>query len=98
MEDENLGCDQTCVGVQDYTQVVMNLYPNPATQYVILDMSTGEEMHGSVVITDMLGRLCLVQKAEGTKCQIELSDLPVGMYFLTYSDGERTVTRKFMKK
>ena len=58
----------------------------------------GEEMHGSVVITDVLGRQCLQQRAEWAKCQIELSDLPVGMYFLTYSDGERTVTRKFLKK
>ncbi|MCR4872730.1 MAG: T9SS type A sorting domain-containing protein, partial [Bacteroidales bacterium] len=44
------------------------------------------------------GRLCLVQKAEGAKFQIAVSDLPTGMYFLTYSDGERTVTRKFLKK
>ena len=103
---EALGCAQTCMGdntyfwesVPDHSPVVMNLYPNPATQYVVLDMSTGEEMHGSVVITDMLGRLCLVQKAEGTKCQIAVSDLPTGMYFLTYSDGERTVTRKFLKR
>jgi hypothetical protein len=76
----------------------VNIYPNPAMQYVVLEKGTGEKMHGSVVITDVLGRQCLQQRAEGAKCQIELSDLPVGMYFLTYSDGERTVTRKFMKK
>ena len=98
MEDENLGCDQTCVGVQDYTQMVMNLYPNPATQYVILDMSTGEEMNGTVVITDMLGRQCLQQKVGETSVRISVTDLPTGMYFLTYLDGERKFTRKFMKR
>ncbi len=97
MEDENLGCDQTCVGVQDYTQMVVNLYPNPATQYIVLDMSTGEEMDGMVVITDMLGRQCLQQKVGETSVRISVSDLPTGMYFLTYTDGDRKVTRKFLK-
>ena len=103
MVNENLDCDQSCfgyqeVGLQQYSLSYLNLYPNPATEYVVLDMSTGEELDGSVIITDMLGRLCTVQKAGGTKCQISVSDLPTGMYFLTYSDGERIVTRKFLKE
>jgi len=98
MAHESLGCDQTCVGVQDYSQMVINLYPNPATQYVVLDMNTGEEMDGMVVITDMMGRQCIQQKTEGSNIRIPLSDLPSGMYFLTYSDGKREVTRKFLKK
>ena len=103
---EDLGCYQSCTGDNSYiwegvpthSSLVMNLYPNPATEYVVLDLSTGEEMDGSVMITDMLGRQCLQQKAEGTKCQISVSDLPVGMYFLTYTDGKRKVTKKFLKE
>jgi hypothetical protein len=103
---EDLGCVQTCMGnntyiwedVPVYPQAIMNLYPNPATQYVVLDMSTGEELDGSVVITDMLGRQCRQQKAAGTSCQISVSDLPTGMYFLTYTDGKMKVTRKFLKE
>lgn len=76
----------------------MNLYPNPVTEYVVLDMSTGEEMFGSVVITDMLGRQCFQQRVMGTNCQIAVSDLPAGMYFLTYTDGKRKVTKKFLKE
>ena len=100
MANEELGCVQTSlgVGVPEHQQSCMNVYPNPAKEYVVLEKGTGEEMHGSVVITDVLGRQCLQQRAEGAKCQIELSDLPVGMYFLTYTDGERTVTRKFLKR
>ena len=103
---EDLECSQTCFGDNSYfwedvpthSQAVMNLYPNPVTQYVILDMSTGEEMTGLVVITDMLGRQCFQQRVEGDKCQIEISDLPAGMYFLTYTDGKRKVTKKFLKE
>ncbi len=97
MAHEGLGCDQTCVGLQEHSQPIMNLYPNPATQYVVLDMNTGEEMNGMVIITDMMGRHCMQQKAEGTNCRISVSDLPTGMYFLTYADGNRKVTRKFLK-
>ena len=95
---ESLECDQTCMGLTEYPQSIINLYPNPATQYVVLDLSTGEEMFGVVVIMDMLGRQCLQQKVEGTKCQISVSDLPVGMYFLSYTDGNRKVTKKFLKE
>lgn len=98
MAHEGLGCDQTCVGLQEHSQLIMNLYPNPATQYVVLDMNTGEEMNGMVIITDMMGRHCMQQKAEGTNCRISVSDLPTGMYFLTYLDGEKKFTRKFMKR
>lgn len=102
MAHESLGCDQSCFGFQEsiseYSYSYMNLYPNPATQYVVLDLSTGEEMDGMVVITDMLGVQCLQQRAEGANIHINVADLPTGMYFLTYSDGKRTVTRKFLKK
>ena len=98
MAHESLGCDQTCVGIQDHSQPIMNLYPNPATQYVVLDMSTGAEMDGMVVITDMLGRQCLQQKVGETSVRISVMDLPTGMYFLTYSSGKRKVTRKFLKR
>ena len=98
MADATLGCDQTCVGMEDHSQMVVNLYPNPATQYVMLDMSAGEEMNGVVAITDMLGRQCLQQRAEGSSVRVPVSALPTGMYFLTYTDGNMKVTRKFLKE
>ena len=102
MAHEDLDCDQSCFGFQvsnsEYLQSYINLYPNPATQYVLLDMSTGEEIDGEVVITDMLGRQCFQQRAEGAIIRINVADLPTGMYFLTYTDGKRKVARKFLKK
>ena len=99
MADERLGCYQACVGLSEYSPPsIMNLYPNPATQYVMLDLSTGEDMNGSVTITDILGRVCHQQNAEGSRCRIPVAELPAGMYFLTYRDRERTVTKKFLKE
>lgn len=99
---EGLGCDQSCFGFQEdcleYPQSYMNLYPNPTTQYVVLDMSTGEELDGLVVITNMLGKQCRQLKAEGPNCRISVADLSAGMYFLTYMDGNKKITRKFLKK
>lgn len=99
MADERLGCEQQHVGVSEHPSMsAMNLYPNPATQYVVMDMSTGEEMEGTVVITDMLGRHRIQQNAEGSRCRIPVAELPAGMYFLTYRDGKRTIVRKFIKE
>lgn len=106
MAHEDLECVQTCFGdntyiwedVPGYSTAVVNLYPNPATQYVVLDLSTGEELRGTVSITDMLGKLCIQQKAEGTRFQCNVSNLPTGMYFLTYTDGKMKIMKKFLKE
>ena len=98
MADEALGCNQTCVGLQNNPQLQINLYPNPATQYIVLDMSTGEEMNGAVMIMDMLGRVCLQQQAERASIRLSVADLPTGMYFLIYTDGKRKLTKKFLKE
>lgn len=99
---ESLGCDQTCfgyqVGLQENSQSYLNLYPNPATQYVVLDMSTGEGISGTVTITDMTGRHCLQQKVEGTSIRISVANLPTGMYFLSFINEKIKVTRTFLKK
>lgn len=97
MADERLGCIQNFVGLTHHPDISMNVYPNPATQYVILEVNM-EEMNGLVVITDMLGRQCLQQKVGETSVRISVADLPTGMYFLTYSDGKRKVTRKLLKQ
>ncbi|MBR3558962.1 MAG: T9SS type A sorting domain-containing protein [Bacteroidales bacterium] len=106
MAHEDLECAQSCWGNNTYiwedvprhSPAVVNLYPNPATQYVVLDLSTGEELRGTVSITDMLGKLCIQQKAEGTRFQCNVSNLPTGMYFLTYTDGKMKIVKKFLKE
>ena len=98
MADERLGCDQTCVGLNDYLQSYMNLYPNPASSYLVLDMGTGEEMDGDVMIADMMGRVCLQQHIAGLSNRISVAGLPPGMYFLTYIHEQRIITRKFIKE
>ncbi|MBR4135992.1 MAG: T9SS type A sorting domain-containing protein [Bacteroidales bacterium] len=98
MADENLGCDQTCVGLEEYMHTYMNLYPNPASSYIILDMGTGEEMDGNVIITDVMGRVCLQQHVAGASNLISVADFPKGMYFLTYINDKKKVSRKFIKE
>ncbi|MDY6348090.1 MAG: T9SS type A sorting domain-containing protein, partial [Bacteroidales bacterium] len=87
------------VGVEEhYSKPIMNVFPNPATEYVNIDFSTNEEMNGVVAIIDMLGRTCKTQHAEGQTCKISVSDVPTGMYIITYTDKNRKVTKKFLKK
>ena len=90
---------QKAVGIDNPAMAdpTLRIFPNPATQYVMLDLSTGNELDGSLVISDMLGKVCHQQKVEGTRCRISVAELPAGMYFLTYRDGGKTVTKKFLK-
>ena len=98
LADESLGCDQTCVGLQEYQRTSMNLYPNPASSYIVMDMGTGEELEGNVLITDVMGRVCLQQPVSGSSIRLPVADLPKGMYFLTYTGHGKNLTRKFVKE
>ncbi len=104
LANEDLGCIQTCWdplehwGVTEHPQQSMNLYPNPASSYIVLDMGTGEEMDGDVIISDMMGRVCLQQHIAGLSNRISVAGLPPGMYFLTYIHEQRIITRKFIKE
>ena len=99
MADESLDCNQTFVGVEEhYSKPIMNVFPNPATGYVNIDFSTNEEMNGVVAIIDMLGRTCKTQHAEGQTCKISVYDVPTGMYIITYTDKNRKITKKFLKR
>lgn len=84
--------DPDDVGVHVYPEIRASVYPNPTTQWVNVE---SESPVGKVVLFDLNGRVVRTMDGGGdTHCQLNINDVPVGMYMLQVSFGDRQ-TRNF---
>jgi len=69
-----------------------HLYPNPASDVVYLE-NTGDCCHVSLL--NMVGQTVRMMKPEGlNKCELKMSDLDEGIYFIRFMDHKQNVCIK----
>ena len=103
MADENLGCDQTCVGVEEHSPLVTTVYPNPTDDHLHIELSGGEI--AKVALYDLQGRVVTGAGAHagapqrGGNVTINMRSVPAGVYLLrvTGTDGKE-YQRKIVKR
>jgi endonuclease I len=86
---------EVITGIDDlYAKGVPSFYPNPATREIKL---TNMDKVVSIHITNLTGRNIMEVKSPDTR--ISISNLPKGMYFVTFisNDGNK-VTKKLLKR
>ena len=97
-----LAVDSTgCIGDADFVidavdgltapDVVWNVFPNPATDLVHVNLSTPG--HGALTLTDLGGRAVLTTTLTSTRTTLDLSALPAGTYVLQFQQGTTRHTR-----
>ena len=97
-----LAVDSTgCIGDADFVidavdglttpDVVWNVFPNPATDLVHVNLSTPG--HGALTLTDLGGREVLATTLTSTRTTLDLSALPAGTYVLQFQQGTTRYTR-----
>lgn len=82
------------VGFDDNPLSSLSVYPNPASDYVTVQLPSGIELQ-SVAVYDVLGKLV---SNEIVNNQINVSQLTQGVYLLTIQTSAGTVTRKISKR
>jgi hypothetical protein len=90
-----------CAGIEEIGGLTIDVYPNPSTGMIILDMN-GDSNGLTVEVTDMHGKVIYSQKtgaiSTGLRSSIDLTSMANGMYFLKLEDGSSSVTRKLIKQ
>lgn len=75
------------------------LYPNPATNYVYVELDALSRGAYRIAVTDMSGRVqTVMNNVKGTNCQVDVSRLPKGMYILQAEGGGKNIRLKFLKE
>lgn len=74
-------------------EIDFTVYPNP-TQGSILNVRMVEGIKGTYRIVNMMGQLVKQNYIEG---EINVNNLPNGVYFIEFNDGDETIIKKFIK-
>jgi hypothetical protein len=78
----------TPTAINEYSLVEVELYPNPANDFVTLN--TGANQSGSVQIMDLNGKLVLTAEIYDRITRIDVSMLPAGVYVIRFATGDHS--------
>jgi hypothetical protein len=88
------GAECLIIGVDDNLLSQVSLYPNPATDFVNIQLPNTVEMK-SIAVYDVLGK---VVANSAINNQINVSQFNSGVYMINIETNQGTVTRKIIKK
>jgi len=73
-------------------------YPNPANKEIVIDFTNSLNDLNTVHIYDMFAQLILVKELSSNEETIDISDMPNGLYILSYFDGDEIVREQLIVK
>ena len=90
----------TTIGLNEYLQSRVVLYPNPAKEIVNVQCTMNNvQMDGAEIeVLDVYGKLLQTLKVSSEITQINISGLADGMYFVRVTTDQGVVTKRFVKK
>lgn len=90
------------VGLKEQTenQTLFNIYPIPANETVSIRLNTGDEDDSFLAIYNAMGQelfqTSILSEDGETKVDLNVLDLPSGLYFVTVTSGKRWFTKKMI--
>jgi uncharacterized membrane protein/uncharacterized protein (DUF2141 family) len=86
------------IGIANGNSVDVNIYPNPASEYVIIE---GNNLSSNILvkITDITGRTFISKKVNlDDSNKFEISSINEGVYLVTIYDGDKVYQKKLQVK
>ena len=74
----------------------LSIYPNPATEKITVEIS-GTEKESTLTIVNIEGQELITRQITKPKTQIDISNLPSGIYFLRLTNDKTVEVVKFVK-
>ena len=79
----------------DSSNTDLNVYPNPAKEKITIELDGNKFPSTLIEITNANGQVMLARKMTSNKIEIDVNDLPNGVYFISTRD--KTNSTKFIK-
>jgi hypothetical protein len=77
---------------------INGIYPNPAHNEIRINSMSDISANSNVTILDSKGIIVKRQKINNSNQQINIADLPTGIYLLRFINGNNVRTEKFIKQ
>jgi hypothetical protein len=78
--------------------ISMNLYPNPVTGDLIIQLNDRLFDEGYLTLFDSHGRSIVKETVRGREHRIDLSHIPEGIYIISITSKQGSAVRKFIKE
>lgn len=86
-------------GINDKTTANgLSVYPNPASDEMVVFVKGIAGKDGTINVTDMTGKVLLSRVSTGSKTNVDVSSLPAGMYIVQYANADNRAQMKFSKQ
>ncbi|NOQ25922.1 MAG: T9SS type A sorting domain-containing protein [Bacteroidales bacterium] len=79
------------------TKPAVNIYPNPANSYINVQV-TNAKANGMISIYSVTGALVKLVEMDESEREINISELPSGLYLITVDTKKEAITKHFIKK
>ena len=75
----------------------VNIYPNPANTFINVNVINGNRV-GTIRIYNTVGTLVKTLKINGNEKEIDISELPAGLYIISIEDEKEPLIKQFIKQ
>ena len=76
----------------------INLYPNPAKDFLNISIGSSNLRELTISILSMDGKLMRRFNSYESTAQVDLTTIPLGSYIVVVSDGEINISKRFIKE
>lgn len=83
----------TPTNVEDFEQMTLNFYPNPAVDRITFQ---SDEIGGIIRLIDISGKLLLEKQVRQYSQPVELNGIKSGVYFISLQNGNSLITKKLI--
>jgi hypothetical protein len=77
------------------TEPSLEIFPNPVSELLTLQITGNIEMDGELTIFDLYGKIVRSETISNSKLEMNISNLPGGLYLLQLRSGEKEWNTKF---
>ena len=89
--------DSVYFGINELQESRLSLYPNPATDKIIIE-TTGKTQESYFVILNIEGQQVMTSQITQPKTQVDISSFPSGVYFVRVTNDNIVEVEKIIKK
>jgi len=87
---------QAYVGVTEKNELKFNIYPNPASDYLVVEGVGFKKL--SFTIYNIVGQSVIVGNLDNNSSKVNITSLNAGIYFIKINTESRAKTIKFIKR
>ncbi|UCH15224.1 MAG: T9SS type A sorting domain-containing protein, partial [Bacteroidales bacterium] len=86
------------VNLVNQENLSFNIYPNPVTSDLIIELKDGLFDDAYLILYDSHGNSIIKETVKGREHRMNLSDIPEGIYIISLTSKQGNIVRKFVKQ